>query len=56
MELMLDCSWPADDKLMIQYHNEEWGKPVHDDQQLFELLILEGFQAGLSWKTVLHKR
>jgi DNA-3-methyladenine glycosylase I len=50
------CGWPGDDPLMIRYHDEEWGVPVHDDHRLFELLILEGAQAGLSWKTVLHKR
>jgi len=50
------CPWPADDPLMIKYHDEEWGKPLHDDQKLFEFLILESFQAGLSWRTVLHKR
>lgn len=41
---------------MIQYHDKEWGKPLHDDRKLFEFLILESFQAGLSWRTVLHKR
>jgi DNA-3-methyladenine glycosylase I len=51
-----DCSWTGGDALMTSYHNEEWGKPLHDDNQLFELLNLEGFQAGLSWKIVLHKR
>ncbi len=51
-----DCSWTGDDALMTTYHNEEWGKPLHDDNALFELLNLEGFQAGLSWKIVLHKR
>jgi DNA-3-methyladenine glycosylase I len=50
------CSWPSDDKLMIQYHDKEWGVPVHNDKKLFEFLLLEGFQAGLSWKTILHKR
>lgn len=50
------CSWPGEDPLMIQYHDDEWGKPLHDDQKLFEFLILESFQAGLSWRTVLHKR
>ena len=51
------CSW-ADpgDPLYIEYHDHEWGVPLHDDRKLFELLILEGFQAGLSWKCVLHKR
>lgn len=41
---------------MVKYHDEEWGRPVHDDQKLFEFLILESFQAGLSWRTILHKR
>ena len=44
------------DELMMAYHDEEWGVPVHDDVQLFEKLILDGFQAGLSWRTVLYKR
>ncbi len=44
------------DALMMAYHDEEWGVPVHDDEQLFEKLILDGFQAGLSWRTVLYKR
>ncbi|MBD3224182.1 MAG: DNA-3-methyladenine glycosylase I [Caldithrix sp.] len=51
------CAWvPDNDTLYIQYHDEEWGVPVYDDQHLFEFLILESFQAGLSWRTVLHKR
>lgn len=50
------CLWPADDELMIRYHDEEWGTPLHDDQKLFEFMILDAFQAGLSWKTILHKR
>ena len=50
------CPWPSDDKLMIKYHDNEWGVPVHNDRKLFEFLILEGFQAGLSWRTILHKR
>ena len=50
------CTWPANDPLMIRYHDEEWGVPLHDDQKLFEFLVLEGFQAGLSWRTILHKR
>lgn len=50
------CSWPSDDKLMIRYHDKEWGVPLHNDKKLFEFLILEGFQAGLSWRTVLYKR
>ncbi|MCL6494025.1 MAG: DNA-3-methyladenine glycosylase I [Ignavibacterium sp.] len=50
------CPWTSDDKLMIDYHDKEWGAPVHNDRKLFEFLLLEGFQAGLSWKTILHKR
>jgi len=50
------CSWPSNDPLMIKYHDEEWGIPLHDDQKLFEFMVLDAFQAGLSWKTVLNKR
>jgi DNA-3-methyladenine glycosylase I len=50
------CEWVGNDSLMIQYHDEEWGTPLHDDKKIFELLILEGMQAGLSWSTVLNKR
>ena len=50
------CPWAGDDVLMQIYHDEEWGVPVYDDAALFERLILEGFQAGLSWRTILHKR
>ncbi|MBO9698969.1 MAG: DNA-3-methyladenine glycosylase I [Sporocytophaga sp.] len=50
------CGWTKDDPLMIAYHDEEWGVPVHDDQKHFEFLVLDAFQAGLSWKTVLYKR
>ncbi|MHB8481478.1 MAG: DNA-3-methyladenine glycosylase I [Nitrospiria bacterium] len=51
------CSWPSeDDPLMISYHDEEWGVPLYDDHKIFEFLTLEAFQAGLSWKTILHKR
>ena len=50
------CPWPADDKLYQNYHDKEWGVPVHNDRKLFEFLLLEGFQAGLSWRTILHKR
>src|ERR1700736_1414059 len=51
------CSWVSvDDPLMIDYHDHEWGVPVHDDRKLFEFLVLEGAQAGLSWLTVLKKR
>ncbi len=49
------CSW-ANDPKMIEYHDAEWGIPCHDDRVLFELLILEGMQAGLSWSTILNKR
>ncbi|MBI1784597.1 DNA-3-methyladenine glycosylase I [Candidatus Sumerlaeota bacterium] len=50
------CPWPADDPLMIAYHDREWGVPVHDDRLHFEFMILDAMQAGLSWRTVLHKR
>ena len=50
------CNWPSNDPLMIRYHDEEWGVPLHDDRKLFEFMLLDAFQAGLSWKTVLHKR
>ena len=50
------CPWPSDDLLMVEYHDKEWGVPVHDDRKIFEFLILEGMQAGLSWSTILHKR
>ena len=51
-----DCTWPNQDELMLQYHNQEWGIPLHDERKLFEFLVLDAFQAGLSWKTILHKR
>jgi len=51
------CRWaPLDDPLYLRYHDEEWGRAVHDDRRLFEMLILEGAQAGLSWDTILKKR
>ena len=50
------CSWCGTDPLYCKYHDEEWGRPLHDDQRLFEMLILEGAQAGLSWITILRKR
>ena len=50
------CAWTSDDPLLIAYHDKEWGVPVHEDGKLFEFLILEGAQAGLSWLTVLRKR
>jgi len=53
----LNCPWaPAEDALYRQYHDEEWGVPERDDRALFEKLILDGFQAGLSWRTILYKR
>src|SRR5215208_3898697 len=50
------CSWATSDPLYVRYHDEEWGVPSHDDRRLFEMLILEGAQAGLSWITILRKR
>ncbi len=50
------CGWAGTDPLYIEYHDHEWGVPVHDDRKLFEMLILEGAQAGLSWITILRKR
>ena len=56
MESKKRCWWAGDDPLYVRYHDEEWGRPVHDDRRLFEMLILEGAQAGLSWITILRKR
>jgi DNA-3-methyladenine glycosylase I len=50
------CAWVSDDPLAVAYHDDEWGVPVHDDRKLFEMLVLEGAQAGLSWMTILRKR
>ena len=50
------CGWVGNDPLMVKYHDEDWGTPVHDDRKLFEFLMLEGVQAGLSWSLVLKKR
>jgi DNA-3-methyladenine glycosylase I len=50
------CAWCGTDPLYVKYHDTEWGVPVHDDRKLFEMLILEGAQAGLSWSTILRKR
>jgi DNA-3-methyladenine glycosylase I len=50
------CTWAGTDPLYVAYHDEEWGVPVHDDRVLFEFLVLEGAQAGLSWSTILRKR
>jgi DNA-3-methyladenine glycosylase I len=56
MKLVSRCAWVGADPLYVAYHDEEWGVPVHDDRLLFEFLVLEGAQAGLSWLTVLRKR
>ena len=53
---MTRCSWCGTDPLYVRYHDEEWGRPMHDDRRLFEKVCLEGFQAGLSWLTILRKR
>lgn len=53
---LIRCHWPGTDELYIKYHDEEWGKEVHDDKTLFEFLILESAQAGLSWITILRRR
>jgi DNA-3-methyladenine glycosylase I len=55
MRLLKRCDW-AKSEIMVRYHDEEWGVPLHDDQRLFEFLCLEGAQAGLSWETILKKR
>lgn len=56
MSAIVRCEWAGSDPLMTAYHDDEWGVPCHDDRALFERLILEGFQAGLSWSTILRKR
>ncbi len=53
---LIRCGWAGPDPLYVAYHDEEWGVPCHDDRELFERLLLEGFQAGLSWITILRKR
>ncbi len=53
---MKRCSWPGEDPAYVRYHDEEWGRPITDDTRLFEKICLEGFQAGLSWITILRKR
>jgi DNA-3-methyladenine glycosylase I len=50
------CAWVSEDPLAVAYHDDEWGVPVHDDRKLFEMIVLEGAQAGLSWMTILRKR
>jgi len=54
--MKIRCPWAKEDPLLIEYHDNEWGNPIHDDNLLFEFLVLEGAQAGLSWITVLRKR
>ncbi len=54
--MKIRCPWVNKDQLMTEYHDKEWGVPVHDDSLLFEFLVLEGAQAGLSWTTILKKR
>lgn len=54
--MTIRCPWPKEDPMMIAYHDKEWGRPEHDDKKLFEFLVLESFQAGLSWYIVLKKR
>jgi len=56
MSDLKSCTWPGTDDLMKKYHDEEWGTPVHDDKKHFEFLVLDTFQAGLSWKTILYRR
>ncbi len=53
---IIRCPWCGSDSLYMKYHDEEWGVPVHNDDKLFEFIVLEGFQAGLSWRTILYKR
>jgi len=55
-KIKIRCAWPTVDPLMVKYHDREWGVPVHNDKKLYEFLLLEGFQAGLSWATILKKR
>jgi len=50
------CPWPGNNELMIEYHDTEWGVPLHDDRKIFEFMVLDAFQAGLSWSIVLKKR
>src|ERR1700739_1296402 len=56
MKEKIRCGWSTKEAIYIEYHDKEWGRPVHDDKLLFEFLVLESFQAGLSWLTVLKKR
>lgn len=56
MKKIVRCGWPGEDALMQKYHDTEWGKPERDDKKIFRAIILDTFQAGLSWKIILHKR
>jgi len=56
MEKKKRCGWCLGDELMTEYHDTEWGMPLHDDRKLFEFVVLDSFQAGLSWQIILHKR
>lgn len=56
MAVKKSCSWPSNNPLMIEYHDKEWGVQLHDDKKLFEFMILDAFQAGLSWNTIINKR
>ena len=56
MKEIYRCPWVSPDPLMIKYHDEEWGVPLHDDRKLFEFLVLDAFQAGLSWSCIINKR
>ena len=56
MKKIKRCPWPGEDLSMIEYHDTEWGVPLHDDRRIYEFIVLEGMQAGLSWSTVLRKR
>ena len=56
MKKTQSCAWPGTDPLMLRYHDREWGVPLNNDRKLFEFMVLDTFQAGLSWRTILHKR
>ena len=56
MKVNRGCVWPGTDPIMLRYHDREWGVPLRNDRKLFEFMVLDAFQAGLSWRTILHKR
>src|ERR1700755_3550344 len=56
IDSIIRCPWSLVSEVMIKYHDEEWGVPIHDDRKLFEFIVLDTFQAGLSWSTILNKR